>query len=340
MNNLKYFQSSFLVVIFGAIAGYFIGGFEALFLVFVLSILEISLSFDNAVVNAAILKDMEQLWRKRFLTWGILIAVFGMRIVFPIILVSLVALVSPWSALSIAINNPLKYQILMESAHVSLMGFGGAFLMLVGLHFFLNNEKKVHWFDSLERFFLSIAKIRFAAEIITVVAILSIGNFWLPDADKYIFMSSGVLGIFILTTIEKLTKLLEGHEENRALESTKIAAKSGFGMFIYLEVLDASFSFDGVIGAFAITSNLFIIAIGLGIGAMFVRSFTIFLVEKNSLEEYLYLEHGAFYAIIALAIIMFLSTFIHIPEVITGCIGAGFIAVAFSHSLFLRKKEK
>ena len=127
------------------------------------------------------------------------------------------------------------------------------------------------------------------------------------------------------------------NEESRAGQNaTTVAAKSGLGMFLYLEVLDASFSFDGVIGAFAITTNLFIIAIGLGIGAMFVRSLTIMLVEKNTLEEYQYLEHGAFYAIIALAIIMFLKTFIHVPEVITGLIGAGFIAVAFVHSLVVK----
>jgi hypothetical protein len=109
--------------------------------------------------------------------------------------------------------------------------------------------------------------------------------------------------------------------------------QSGAASFLYLEVLDASFSFDGVIGAFALSNNLFIIGIGLGVGAMFVRSLTIMLVERETLASYRYLEHGAFYAIIALAIMMFLSTVIHIPEVVTGLIGAGLIVTAFVDSI-------
>lgn len=339
MENLKYFKGSFLVVVLGAITGYYVGGVEALFLVFVLSVLEVSLSFDNAVVNANVLKEMAPIWRKRFLTWGILIAVFGMRIVFPVIVVSVLASVSPWSALQIAVDNPDQYRVIMESAHVSLMGFGGAFLMLVGLDFFLSEEKSDHWIECIERPILHVGKIKFAAEILTVLAILLIASVYLPEADKYDFMSAGVIGVVTFTAIHKLATVMTAREDRRvAANATTAAAKGGLGMFIYLEVLDASFSFDGVIAAFAITTNLFIIAIGLGIGAMFVRSLTIMMVEKNTLEQYRYLEHGAFYAIIALATIMFLKTFIHVPELITGCIGAGFIAVAFIHSVKLKNK--
>jgi hypothetical protein len=110
-------------------------------------------------------------------------------------------------------------------------------------------------------------------------------------------------------------------------------ARSGAASFLYLEVLDASFSFDGVIGAFALSNNLFVIAIGLGVGAMFVRSLTILLVEQETLPSYRYLEHGAFYAIIALAVIMFLNAVIHISEVLTGLIGGGFIVAAFLDSI-------
>jgi hypothetical protein len=108
---------------------------------------------------------------------------------------------------------------------------------------------------------------------------------------------------------------------------------AGLGLFIYLNVLDASFSFDGVIGAFALTNNLFVIAIGLGIGAMFVRSLTILLVEKGTLASYRYLEHGAFYAIGALALIMLLNTVTHIPDTVTGLVGAGFIAISLGSSI-------
>src|SRR3546814_5081938 len=104
--------------------------------------------------------------------------------------------------------------------------------------------------------------------------------------------------------------------------TTGQVAKAGFGAFLYLEILDVSFSFDGVIGAFALSNNLFIIAIGLCIGAMFVRSMMIFLVRQGTLSEYRYLEHGAFYAIIALAALMYINTFPQIPEIVNGLICA------------------
>ena len=98
-------------------------------------------------------------------------------------------------------------------------------------------------------------------------------------------------------------------------------------------MLDASFSFDGVIGAFALTQNLFLIAIGLGIGAFYVRSMTIMLVQKETLAEFRYLEHGAFYSILSLSFIMFANSIWHVPEVITGLLGAGLIGLALWSSL-------
>jgi hypothetical protein len=127
--------------------------------------------------------------------------------------------------------------------------------------------------------------------------------------------------------------LLNGINDAFAIEGVK----NGLIGFLYLEILDASFSFDGVIGAFAITGNIFLIMIGLGIGAMFVRSLTIWMVEKGVLSEYKYLEHGAHYAIGVLAVIMLLKIFMHIGEVLTGTLGLGLLAVAFLHSKFETK---
>lgn len=331
---LKYFKGSFLVTVAGIVAAFFIGGWEAVFLISVLAVLEISLSFDNAVVNATVLKDMDEVWRRRFLTWGILIAVFGMRIVFPVLIVSIVSGLSPWGALALAVNQPDAYAAAMTSAHVSIMAFGGAFLMMVGFSFFFDEEKE-HWMPSIEGSFSHLAsKIPFAAHIATVTLTLAIGLFALSGEESSSFLISGLAGIAVFTAIEKLTEYMENYEQARAANNT---AKSGAAMFLYLEVLDASFSFDGVIGAFAITTDIFIIAIGLGIGAMFVRSLTILFVYKETLDEYVYLEHGAFYAIVALAVMMYLKTFIHVPEVITGLVGAGFIAAAFIHSIMHKK---
>ncbi|MGB3278185.1 MAG: DUF475 domain-containing protein, partial [Pseudorhodobacter sp.] len=128
-----------------------------------------------------------------------------------------------------------------------------------------------------------------------------------------------------------------GHLLDASEEATDLAAKGGLGAFLYLEVLDASFSFDGVIGAFALTQNLFLIAIGLGIGAMYVRSMTIMLVERQTLAAFRYLEHGAFWSIMILAIIMFIQTVMHIPEVITGLLGAGVIGLSLVSSLRYRQ---
>jgi uncharacterized protein len=116
--------------------------------------------------------------------------------------------------------------------------------------------------------------------------------------------------------------------------------KISMSMFIYLEVLDASFSFDGVVGAFAITHNLFIIMIGLGVGAMYVRTLTIILVEKGTLLEFRYLENGAFYAIGILSLIMFSGTVIHIPEIFTGLIGIILIGMSLVSSILYNRREK
>ena len=117
------------------------------------------------------------------------------------------------------------------------------------------------------------------------------------------------------------------------------AGRAGLASFLYLEVLDASFSFDGVIGAFAITKDVVIIMLGLGIGALFVRSITIYLVKHETLSAYRYLDHGAHYAVGALATIMMLSMHFHVPEVITGLIGILFISAGIWSSVRHNKRD-
>jgi len=258
-----------------------------------------------------------------------------MRIVFPVAIVSIVSGLSPWKALAVAVEQPDVYAAYMTSAHVSIMAFGGAFLMMVGLSFFFDDEKE-HWIPFLEQPLTKLNSIPFASYTFALTIVLVVGFLALSGEDSNTFLIAGLSGVFVFFIIEKITEFMENIEKKRAVEH---AAKSGAAMFLYLEVLDASFSFDGVIGAFAITTDIFIIAIGLGVGAMFVRSMTIMLVEKGTLEEYVYLEHGAFYAIVALATIMFIKTVGHVPEVLTGLIGATFIAASFIHSIMVKKKE-
>ncbi|MGU3576280.1 DUF475 domain-containing protein [Brucellaceae bacterium C25G] len=311
-----------------------IGGMASVFFICaVLAVLEISLSFDNAIVNANKLKDMTPVWQQRFLTWGILIAVFGMRVIFPLLIVVIAAKISPVDAVVLAAARPEEYSRIMQEAHLPIAAFGGAFLMMVALKFFFDSEKDVHWIGFLERPFRYLADIK-GVEVAIVLIVMLIFSSMLDDDQAVSFFFSAIYGLVTFLVVEVLGGLLDASQKTMSA-----AAKGGLGAFLYLEVLDASFSFDGVIGAFALSQNLFVIAIGLGIGAMYVRSMTIMLVEKGTLTEYRYLEHGAFYAILILSVIMFMQTMVHIPEVITGLGGAILIGIAFWASIRYNKRN-
>ena len=333
---MGHFRNSFLVTIaglaLGALLGWGIthswaGTLSTIFIVGVLAILEVSLSFDNAVVNAVVLKKMTPVWRHRFITWGIAIAVFGMRIVFPLVIVAIITRVDPLSALVMAATDPDHYARVLTSAHISVSAFGGAFLAMVGFKHFCNHQKDVHWIPVIERPLTRLGRIK-AVELGVVLLLLYLVSVWLLRHEQFEFLIAGLLGLLTYVAVDGVSALLN---VNSAL--TGEVVQSGAASFLYLEMLDASFSFDGVIGAFALSNNLFIIAIGLGIGAMFVRSLTIMLVEHETLASYRYLEHGAFYAIVALALMMFFNAIQHIPEFVTGLIGAGFIITAFVDSI-------
>ncbi len=329
MQNLKYFSWSIGFTAAGIAGAFLLGGPSAAFIVAVLAVLETSLSFDNAVVNATVLRDMDEKWRRRFLLWGILIAVFGMRIVFPLAIVGVVANLGPVAVIDLALFKPDEYARLLTSAHHEIAAFGGAFLLMVFLKFFIDSNKDTHWLAPLEAPLTKLGRLEAAQILLTLLTILA-SSAWLDGADQRAeFIIAGVWGLIVYILADGLGAIMGGETG----EGGKVAAKTGFAGFMYLELLDASFSFDGVIGAFALTNSLPIIAIGLGIGAMFVRSFTLMLVYKGTLEAYRYLEHGAFWAIGALAAIMFIGVHVHIPETITGLIGAVLIGAAFWSSL-------
>lgn len=345
MNIIKEFKGSLLIsaigIIFAFIEGWHNPGnafplqaaMHALFLTIVLSVLEVSLSFDNAVVNAGVLKKMDPVWQHRFLTWGILIAVFGMRLVFPIVIVSAVTGFGPITVMDMALHRPDEYARHLSAEHHVIAAFGGMFLLMVFLHYFLDHEKEVHWLHVIEEKLSALGRlnaVQLAAAILILIGFASLhsGN---PQDPHYLqhkisVLISGLAGLMVYVLVDSFAAYMEEREQEMAAKGIK---QGGIALFIYLEVLDASFSFDGVIGAFAITNDVIIIMLGLGIGALFVRSLTIFLVKKGTLEQYCFLEHGAHYAIGALAGIMMLSTNnIHIPEVITGCIGVVLIGLS------------
>lgn len=300
-------------------------------LVVILSILEISLSFDNAVINATVLEDMDERWRRYFLTWGILIAVFGMRLVFPILIVAFTAELWPNEVLHMALGQPEEYARQISTSHVEISAFGGMFLLLVFLTFLFDGTKTLHWLGYFEEKLAEIGKLE-SVEIVIALLVLVFAQLFLPEETRVSMLVFGISGIVLFVMVDSLSTLIN--------PATASGAKRGGAMgFLYLEVLDASFSFDGVLGAFAITTDIVIIMIGLAIGAMFVRSLTVYFVEKGTLDAFAYLEHGAHYAIGALAVTMLATMVIKVPELTTGLVGIVIIGLSVVSSIRYRNSN-
>ncbi|MCF6776142.1 DUF475 domain-containing protein [Thiotrichales bacterium 19X7-9] len=330
LKHLRYFYGSFFVTLVGIIAAiYYVERptLLVLYLVVILAILEISLSFDNAVINAKVLEQMPPLWQKLFIWIGLPIAVFGMRLVFPIILVNLTTTMSLTKVIDAALNHPAVYQQALEEGFPMISSFGAAFLLMVFIRFLLSDHE-YKWIKPIENSFIINYLRRVKGASITIAVVIGIilcAISYLDGLDIYRIMMAYLIGIIVHEALHVINHLVGGNV-------TEGAMRNGLAGFIYLEVLDASFSFDGVIGAFAISTNIIIIMIGLGIGAMFVRSLTLYLVAHKTLSRFRYLEHGAHYAIGFLAVIMLVKIFMHVPEWLTGLVGVGFIIVAVIHS--------
>ncbi len=326
---MEHFRLSFIVTALCIILAFFWAGPFGVFIALVLGILEISLSFDNAVVNASVLKRMSERWQWYFLTWGILVAVFGMRLLFPIVIVSAATGLGFMAVTDMALNDTVVYAQHLADSHIQIAAFGGMFLLMVFFSFMFDEEKEVHW-RAIEEKLSSWGRLA-SIEIILALSILLFLQSWLPEAHRLEALVAGVFGVILYVVVDSLAALFDDEEAGKAVSGS--VKKAGLMSFLYLEVLDASFSFDGVIGAFAITQDVVIIMLGLAIGAMFVRSLTVFLVRQGTLDEYIYLEHGAHYAIGMLAFIMLISMRIHVPEVVTGLSGAALIALSVYSSI-------
>ncbi|GAB3081474.1 DUF475 domain-containing protein [Nocardioides zeae] len=362
---LKTFGWSFAITVAG-LAGAFLYGWKdgssaalsAMTVAAILIVLEVSLSFDNAVVNAKVLSRMSPFWQKMFLTVGILIAVFGMRLVFPFIVVWASAGLDPVHAWDLAMQGndvpagQETYAHILHDAHPIIAAFGGMFLMMIFLDFFIDDEKEHHWLGPIERPFQRLSAVGGVSVAIALGSLVLVAELFrniapdkLPDDKFGSVLLAGILGLLTYLVVGGLGEAFEGSSgladdedmgPQREVGTGQVVlatGKAAFFMFLYLEVLDASFSFDGVIGAFAITTDPIVIAIGLGVGALYVRSITVYLVRKGTLSEYRYLEHGAHWAIGALAILLFVTMGVEIPEVVTGLIGVVIILSAVGWSV-------
>lgn len=345
----QYYRGSaivfFVAVIIGGILGYMeskgsavgvlIGGaLTAMFHVALLAVLEVSVSFDNAVLNAGELKNLSDKHRKWFMMWGILIAVVGMRLLFPVLIVSAVGTMTPWAAFILALAEPSQYSTILAGSNDYISAFGGSFLLMVVLNFFLDEEKEHHWLTWIE---VPLSKLG-DLKIVIALGVVALTSFEVVADRQHTFVLAGLLGIILHVAVDALKNYLEKHHPEAAPGAIAVG-KAAIASLLYLEILDASMSFDGVVGAFAITTDIFQVMLGLGVGAYAVRSITVHLVEKDTIANFRYLEHGALWAIGVLSAIMFIKVNHHVPELVTGLSSLAIIGTAVILSHILNKKE-
>lgn len=332
----RIFGVSAILTVAIAVAVAMFAGLEALWIFAVLAVLEITFSFDNAVINSKILARMSPLWQKLFLTVGIFIAVFVVRFALPILIVQLATGTGFKEVIDLALNHPEQYAEELHKAGPVIEAFGGTFLLMLGLSYFLDRDKVVHWLEFIEQPLAWAGKIRFIKLIIMglVAAILYIT---VEPSLKQTVLVSSTLGIALQFGLHSLSVFFE-KTFNSTNESGHLVGWAAFASFMYLEVLDASFSFDGVIGAFAITTSVVLIVAGLGAGALWVRSMTVYLMRAGTLAEYRYLEHGAHWAILALGLVMLAKLYhLELPEWLTGSLGLVFILTAVVTSILEKR---
>ena len=235
----KYFTGSYIVTVLGLISAFLWGehvhqgaGLSCIFIAAVLAILEISLSFDNAVVNALKLEKMSPKWRHRFVTWGILIAVFGMRFLFPLLVVSIFAHLNILSVLDMALNNVNQYAFYLEITHAPIVAFGGAFLFMLFMDYYTEKDKNIHWLKGIEKRIQSLNKYQGICTLSTLLVLGIVLNI-LPISQRVSVFCSGIAGIIIYLCIDSLTEWLERRQEERAKLCADTIKCSGIIGFLY-----------------------------------------------------------------------------------------------------------
>lgn len=304
-------------------------GLEALWLFVVLVLLEVTFSFDNAVINSRILARMSKFWQTMFLTIGIVTAVFVVRFILPIVIVMLSSQHDFMNVLHMALHQPAAYSATLHSAAPIINAFGGTFLLMIGISYFMDRNKDLYWLKRIEKMMSRFG--RYEVFKVFVMLLVAMGLYATADpAHREAILAASVLGTLVHLALE----LFGDYFSARQSHAKVLTGMAAFASFVYLDILDASFSLDGVIGAFAITNDVILIIAGLGAGALWVRSLTVYLTQTNKLAKYRYLEHGAHWAILALGVVMLVKLY-HVdpPEWFVGSIGLIFIATAIGSSV-------
>jgi uncharacterized protein len=322
---LRFFGFSGFITVAAVVAALVVLGPAAAITTVVLIAIEVAFSFDNAIINAKVLERLSHFWQQLFLTVGMVVAILGMRLVFPILIVMVTAHL-PWNeVINDALHHPEVYGKHLLEAHAAIAAFGGSFLLTLTLYFLFDDFRKELWLERIER---PLQKVNSGIWLPPLLVILTVGLLSLcAGHESGTVLRAGLVGTFSYTGIKLF---IDGLSKLEPKSSKQLhTGWAAFGAFMYLQVLDASFSFDGVLGAFAITDKVLLIALGLGVGAIWVRSLTVFLVRRGTLNSYIYLEHGAHYAILALAVALLSSLFIGVPDAVTGIAGLGIIGASF-----------
>ena len=313
------------------------GGLVALWLFAILVVLEVTFSFDNAVINSRVLVRMSPFWQKLFLTVGIFIAVFVVRFLVPIIIVMLTSGLGFMEVVNLALNDAENYGKTLHNAAPTIDAFGGTFLIMIGISYFMDRKKDIHWLRTIEKYLARAGNYETLKVFVMLAAAMAL-YFTVDDAHKTTVLIASILGTLLHLGLELFGTFFE---KRQGASTGKLVGMAAFGAFMYLEVLDASFSLDGVIGAFAITNEIALIIAGLGAGAIWVRSLTVYLMKSGTLSKYRYLEHGAHWAILALGVIMFVKLYqVNPPEWLTGSLGLIVVSIAVISSIIEQKRLK
>ncbi|OGI95340.1 hypothetical protein A2917_02120 [Candidatus Nomurabacteria bacterium RIFCSPLOWO2_01_FULL_42_17] len=289
---------------------------SALITIVGLSLFEAVSSVDNAIINAEVLATMGAKARRWFLTWGMFIAVFMVRGLLPFIIIwAFNTSLNPMQILSAAwSSDPLVLESIEKSAPILLVA-GGVFLLFLFLHW-LFLEEKHFGLPKAEKFFMS-QGVWFYATVSILLALIA----WFALKESNLMGFGAVVGssLFFIT---------HGFKQNAEEQEKKLLgnAHSDLSKLFFLEIIDTTFSIDGVLGAFAFTLSVPLILLGNGLGALLVRELTLRNIER--IKKYVYLKNGAMYSILVLGIIMILHSFgFHIPEYLSPL--ATFLIIGF-----------
>jgi uncharacterized protein len=338
--SLRLFGVAHTVAIICLILAFLVGGPQGLVIAALLGLLEVAVSFDNAIVNATVLARMAPFWQRIFYTVGILVAAIGMRLLVPLAIVCVGARLGPFSALRLAYEDPNRYHQLLASAQPAIAAFGGAFLMMIFLGFVFEERDEV-WIGWIEQPLRRLGKLPRIGEMI-VLAFAIVAAATVPSAAAFKVTVGAIAGLLCYMTVDSAGQMIakEADADGASRPRMTVAGRAAFFLFCYLELLDATFSFDSVMGAFSVTLNLSLITIGLAIGAAYIRALTVYVVRKGTLEEYRYLEHGAYYAIGMLALLLMVQVWRDVPDVLTASAGGLLIVAAVASSLRARRRQE